>query len=310
MSTAVLVPSWATVYAPTVPVSLELTLRPLLRGTGDPTATINASGFWRAVRTPLGPGTVHLSQAVGGAIHARAWGEGAEWLVASVPELLGHGDDWSGLDLSMHRTLAEVLRRCSGLRLVRANVVFEMLVPAVLEQRVTSTEAWRAYRALVRLHGEPAPGPLPLVLAPSARQWRQIPSWDWHRAGVDPTRSRTVVGAASAAAGLERTLALGRGGVEVAQRLQSVPGIGPWTAAEVMQRAHGDPDAVSIGDYHLSAAVGFALTGRLGVDDEGMLELLEPWRGHRQRIVRLIGCSGVRTPRRGPRVTIQDHRWH
>ncbi|QHC59913.1 DNA-3-methyladenine glycosylase 2 family protein [Rathayibacter sp. VKM Ac-2760] len=304
------VPFLVTVYAPAVPVSLALTLRTLLRGSGDPTMLIDATGFWRAFRTPLGPGTLHLRQAADGAVHARAWGEGAEWLIDHVPELLGHGDDWSALDLSAHGPLAEVLRRSAGLRLTRANLVFEMLAPSILEQKVTSTEAWRAYRALVRLHGEPAPGPVPLHVAPSAEQWRRVPSWDWHRAGVDPRRSRTVLTAALVAKGLERTLALGRGGEVVAARLQSVPGIGPWTASEVMMRAHGDPDAVSVGDYHLAAAVGFALTGRLGVDDDGMLELLEPWRGHRQRIIRLIGTSGARKPRHGPRMTIQDHRRH
>ncbi|WP_327437418.1 DNA-3-methyladenine glycosylase family protein [Rathayibacter sp. VKM Ac-2754] len=304
------VPARATVYAPAVPVSLALTVRTLLRGSGDPTMLIDASGYWRAFRTPLGAGTLQLRQASDGAVHARAWGEGAEWLIDRVPELLGHGDDWSGLDLSSHRPLAEVLRRSSGLRLTRANLVFEMLAPSILEQKVTSTEAWRAYRVLVRRYGDPAPGPVPLHVAPTAEQWRRIPSWEWHRAGVDPRRSRTLLTAALVAPGLERTLALGRGGPEVAARLQSVPGIGAWTAAEVMMRAHGDPDAVSVGDYHLAASIGFALTGRHGVDDDGMLELLEPWRGHRQRVIRLIGTSGARKPRRGPRMTIQDHRRH
>ncbi|MBO0982970.1 DNA-3-methyladenine glycosylase [Rathayibacter sp. SD072] len=305
-------PARATVYAPAVPVSLALTVRTLLRGTGDPTMLIDASGFWKAFRTPHGAGTLHLVQAVDGSVRARAWGEGAEWLIAQVPELLGHGDDWSGLDLSSHRPLADVLRRVEGLRLARAGLVFEMLAPSILEQKVTSTEAWRAYRALVRRYGDPAPGPVPVPLhvAPTAEQWRRIPSWEWHRAGVDPRRSRTLLTAALVAPGLERTLTLGRGGAQVESRLRSVPGIGAWTASEVMMRAHGDPDAVSVGDYHLAAAVGFALTGRLGVDDDGMLELLEPWRGHRQRIIRLIGCSGARKPRHGPRMTIQDHRWH
>lgn len=291
-------------------MSLALTLRTLLRGSGDPTMLIDASGFWRAARTPLGPGTLHLRQAADGAVHARAWGAGAEWLIDRVPELLGHGDDWSELDLSAHRPLAEVLRRSPGLRLARANLVFEMLAPSILEQKVTSIEAWRGYRALVRLYGELAPGPVALHIAPSAEQWRRVPSWAWHRAGVDPRRSRTLLTAALVAPGLERTLSLGRGGEEVARRLRSVPGVGLWTASEVMMRAHGDPDAVSVGDYHLPAAVGFALTGRFGVDDEGMLELLEPWRGHRQRVIRLIGRSGVRAPRRGPRRTSEDHRWH
>ena len=111
------------------------------------------------------------------------------------------------------------------------------------------------------------------------------------------------------APGLERTLGLGRGGAEIAQRLRGVPGVGIWTAAETSQRAHGDPDAPSFGDLHLPGIVGTALTGST-VDDAGMLDLLEAWRGHRQRVVRLVGASGVSVPRRGQRLTPQDHRWH
>jgi 3-methyladenine DNA glycosylase/8-oxoguanine DNA glycosylase len=142
---------------------------------------------------------------------------------------------------------------------------------------------------------------------PSAATWRRIPSWEWHRANVDPGRARTVLAAADVAHRLEESLALSRD-VRIA-RLRAVPGIGEWTAAEVAQRAWGDPDAVSVGDFHIPALVGWALLGR-PVDDDGMLELLEPWAGHRQRVVRLIFASGFRFQRRGPRVTLQDHRWH
>jgi len=88
-----------------------------------------------------------------------------------------------------------------------------------------------------------------------------------------------------------------------------VPGIGPWTAAETSQRSHGDPDSVSVGDFHLASFVGYALTGRQ-TDDPGMLELLEPWRGHRQRVVRMLLLSGFRKPKFGPRLAPQDHRFH
>jgi 3-methyladenine DNA glycosylase/8-oxoguanine DNA glycosylase len=144
---------------------------------------------------------------------------------------------------------------------------------------------------------------------PSAHAWRGIPSWEWHTAGVDPRRSRAAIAAASVAAGLERTLSLGRGGSEIERRLRSVPGVGAWTAAETSQRAHGDADAVSVGDYHLPAVVGWALIGK-PVDDDGMLELLAPWSGQRQRVMRLIEASGFAKPRFGPRMTIQDHRGH
>lgn len=300
----------STRYAPSEPVHLHQTLRGLSRGSGDPAYRVVGPHVWRAVRTPCGPATLRLTPGPS-CVDATAWGPGAEWLIASVPEMLGHGDDWSGLDVSANAFLADAWRRSPGLRLTRTNQVVQMLVPAVLEQKVTSTEAWRAWRQLVRAHGEPAPGPAPegLTVPPDAATWARIPSWEWHRAGVGPQRSATVMRVCAVAAGLERTLALGRGGDEVQKRLRSVVGVGVWTAAETSQRAHGDADSPSVGDYHLPALVGWALIGK-PVDDDGMLELLEPWRGHRERVMRLIGASGFRKPRFGPRMTIQDHRHH
>lgn len=309
-------------YAPDTPVHLEQTLRPLRRGQGDPTIRFEANGIWRTLRTPEGPATMHLVRSIGGSgIDVTAWGAGAHWAIEGVPELLGAGDDWtgrdgtgpdgSGFDVSGTPLLAEALRRNPGLRLLRTNQVFEMLLGAIFEQKVTGIEARRSWRELITAHGEAAPGPAPagMRVFPSAETWRRIPSWEWHTAGVGPQRSATVMRASAVAAGLERTLSLGRGGPVVAQKLMSVPGIGVWTAAETMQRAHGDPDSPSVGDYHLPAVVGWALIGK-PVDDDGMLELLAPWAGHRQRVMRLIEVSGFRKPAFGPRMTIQDHRSH
>ena len=299
-----------TEYRPKHPVSLGLTLSPLSRGGQSPTFCWDQSGLWLTLRTPTGPASLRLTARAGG-ISAIAWGAGAEWAIAGVPDLLGRDDDWSDLDVSGNELLADARRRSPGLRLLRTGLVLEALVPAILEQKVTSVEAWRAWRQLVTKHGEAAPGPAPsdMRVFPTAEAWRLIPSWEWHRAGVDPRRSRTVIAAASVASGLEQTIGLGRGGVDVLAKLRSVPGVGQWTAAETSQRAHGDPDSVSVGDYHLPATVGWALTGA-PVDDDGMLELLEPWAGQRQRVMRLIEASGFRKPRFGPRLTIQDHRGH
>ncbi|GAB3142900.1 DNA-3-methyladenine glycosylase family protein [Marisediminicola antarctica] len=300
----------STVWAPQTPVNLRQTLRPLGRGALDPTLRWDGDGVWRALRTPAGTATLHL-EVRGSAVEAAAWGDGAEWAIAGVPELLGHGDDQSGFDVSGNAFLHEAQRRLTGQRLLRTNLVLEAMLAAILEQKVTSKEARRAWSSLIRGHGDPAPGPAPegMRVFPAPSTWRLVPSWDWHRAGVDPQRSRTALAAASVASGLERTLRFGRGGADVARGLRSVPGVGVWTAAETSQRAHGDPDSVSVGDYHLPAVVGLALVGR-PVDDDGMLELLEPWRGHRQRVMRIIEGSGFRKPRFGPRMTIQDHRGH
>jgi 3-methyladenine DNA glycosylase/8-oxoguanine DNA glycosylase len=299
-----------TVYRPRHPVDLRMTLGPLSRGGQSPTMVWDQHGVWLTSRTAAGTATL-LLDTVCGEVTATAWGDGAERAIAAVPELLGEGDDWTGLDVSANDFLRAARRGAAGLRLLRTGHVLDAVIAAIIEQKVTSVEAWRAWRQLVTRYGECAPGPAParMRVVPSPQGWRAIPSWAWHRAGVDPRRSAAAVAAARVASGLERTLTLGRGGPEVLARLQSVPGIGPWTAAEVSQRAHGDPDSVSVGDYHLPAIVGWALIGK-PVDDDGMLELLEPWRGHRQRVMRLIGASGVRTPRFGPRMTIQDHRGH
>jgi len=294
-------------YTPARPVDLAATMAPHCRGRGDPTCRTDSAGIWRTQRTPLGPATLLLRQSADGDIHAQAWGPGAGWCIDRVPALLGAEDDWSGLDLSAYPAIAEVRRRAPGVWLGSSGLVFESLIPAIIEQKVTVLEAHRAWYRLIRQHGEPAPGPAPtgMMVSPGPERWRLVPSWDWHRAGVDPRRSRTAVTVAAVAASLDRPV----DAVTAGRRLQSLPGVGRWTAAEVTQRSHGDPDAVSVGDYHLAAQVGWALTGT-PVDDDGMLELLEPFLGHRQRVVRLILGSGYRAPRHGPKMTIQDHRWH
>ncbi|WP_199241030.1 DNA-3-methyladenine glycosylase family protein [Naasia lichenicola] len=306
-----------TTWTPDFPLELARAMGDYSRGVGDPTlqwdreGKFGAPGVWKTLLTPLGPATLHLAQRARGEVVARAWGAGAEWAIDGVPQLLGAGDELDDFDPSAHPFLAEAHRRLPGLRLGRISLVFEMLVASILEQKVTSKEARQSWRVLVRGHGTAAPGPAPagMRVAPSPDAWRMIPSWDFHRAGVDPKRSRTCVEAAKVARGLERTLELGRGGPEVERRLRSVSGVGVWTAAETRQRSHGDADAVSVGDYHVHDTVGWALIGK-PIDDDGMLELLEPWRGHRHRVVRIIHASGFRKPRFGPRMTIQDHRNH
>jgi 3-methyladenine DNA glycosylase/8-oxoguanine DNA glycosylase len=225
--------------------------------------------------------------------------------------LLGRGDDWSGLDVSGHRLLRDSRRRNPGLRLARTGRMLEALLPAIIEQRVTSLEAYRSWARLLRWYGEPAPGPAPagMRVVPTLEQWRGIPSWEWHRAGVDPRRARAVQAVLAVATSLERAVEGAETLAAAETALQTISGVGVWTTAETLQRSHAHPDLVSVGDYHLAHQVGEALIGRR-VDDDGMLELLEPWAGHRQRVVRLIFASGFRFQRRGPRVALQDHRRH
>lgn len=292
------------------PVDLHAVLAPMRRGTGDPTYQVDAAGaIWRTTRTPAGPATTRFEQSGDTSVAAAAWGPGAEWALDTLPDLLG-ADDCAGAFRPAHPVVRDSWRRHRGWRVPRSRLVLEALLPAVLEQKVTTTEAWRAWRYLLRRFGDTAPGPAGTVLpglrvTPAPHIWRDIPSWEWHRAGVDHARCTTAVRAATVAGRLEQTAVLPPD--EARCRLQVVHGVGTWTSAEVAQRALGDADAVSVGDAHLSSLVGWALV-RERVDDDAMLELLEPYRGHRYRVVRMIELSGLRPPRRAPRYAPRDYR--
>jgi 3-methyladenine DNA glycosylase/8-oxoguanine DNA glycosylase len=281
------------------------------RGGRDPAYRADAAGaIWRTALTPDGPGTLRVAaraEAAGGTrVTAAAWGPGAAWLLDTLPAQLGAHDDQDSFT-PVHPLLREMSGRYPGARVGRSGRVLEALVPAILEQKVVGAEARRAWRCLLLRFGEPAPGPAPdgMRVFPDAATWARIPSWEWHRAGVEPARGRAITAAARAAARLEEITAMAADDAD--RRLRSLPGVGPWTSAEVRQRACGDADAVSVGDYHLPAAVGWALAGR-AVDDEGMLALLAPYAGHRYRATRLVELSGARPPRRGPRLAVRDHR--
>ncbi|WP_243792158.1 DNA-3-methyladenine glycosylase [Saccharopolyspora gloriosae] len=296
-----------TTWLPPAPLDLARVLSPLRRGTGDPTSSVAESGaWWLATTTAHGAATLRLTKDPSGEVAAEAWGDGAEVVLGRVPELLGAADDDSGF-VAAHDIVRRGRRAAQGMRLCSSGRVWDVLVAAVLEQKVTNREAWRSWRELCRRFGTPAPGPAPhgLCAPPTPRQVREIRDWEWHKAGVDGARRRTLIAAAGVAHRLERAVELG--GEEGRALLRHVPGIGQWTAAEVAQRAWGDPDAVSVGDYHLSTIVGIALAGR-PMDDAEMLEALAPYAGHRHRAVRYLSAAGATRPRFGPRLPARDYR--
>ncbi|MEU5888748.1 DNA-3-methyladenine glycosylase 2 family protein [Streptomyces sp. NPDC047461] len=293
-------------WVPEGPLDLGLVLGPLRRGPADPTFRALPDGsVWRASLTPAGPGTLRVT-AAGGQVRGEAWGPGAEWLLDGLPSLLGAADDPSAF-APRHRLVASAQHRRPGLRLTRTGLVLESLIPSILEQKVTTDEAYRAWRSLVRKYGEPAPGPAAggrLFVMPAPRTWALIPSWEWHRAGVDNKRASTILRAVRVAARLEQAMTMEP--AEAQARLEVVPGIGPWTSAEVVQRSHGAADAVTVGDLHLPGIVGWALAGDRDADDSVMLSLLEPYAGQRHRAARLILLSGRTPARRAPRMPRGD----
>jgi 3-methyladenine DNA glycosylase/8-oxoguanine DNA glycosylase len=296
------------VWRPGWPCPVRSVLHHHRRGGGDPTFRVDdRRGVWRGIRTPEGPTTLRLQARPGdGEVHAEAWGPGAAWALDSVPAMLGAHDDWSGFE-PRHPVLEEAWRRYPHTRLGRTGLVLEALVPAIIEQKVTGQEAFAGFRRLVHRYGERAPGPgreLRLWVQPTPATLRQVPSWEWLRMHIDPARSRAVVTVARVADALERTASLPL--EEADRRLRTISGVGGWTSAEVRQRAYGDPDAVSFGDYHVAKDVGWALTGA-PFDDAELEDYLEPWRPQRGRVPTLVGLAGLRRPRRGPRMAPRTH---
>lgn len=311
-------------WKPRGPYSLRQSLGILQRGSGDPATRIGPTSAWLCFHTPAGPVTLLVTHAAGkdAQVLLRAWGPGSAQALERSGHLLGAHDDWRSFDAPetrdlLHPVVARSRKSNPGLRLPSTGRIFDALLPAILEQKVTVIEANHAWRYLCSAVGQLPPGPAPagMRLPPTPAAIRSLQPWQWHQARVDSKRSATALRAAAAATALERWAWLEidtrrenvAGAGTLAAALQSLPGVGPWSIAEVLQRTHGAADYVSVGDFHLAAFVGQVLTGRR-LDDAGMLELLAPFTGNRQRVVRLIGLSGQRKQAFGPRYAPLDHR--
>ncbi len=281
------------------PIDLRLTLGPLQTGREDPSVAFRPDGFWLARRTAEGPATLRL-RAEQDAILADAWGPGAALALEAAPGLAGLLDDPSAL-VPKHPLVRELAGRFAGLRLPRTGQLLPALLPAVTGQKVTVIEAHRAYRSLVRRLGEAAPGPLLLFLPPDPARLAALPYFEFHPLGLERRRAEVICRLGAEAGRIESWLALGP--EEARTRLRTIPGVGPWTAAEATRAAFGDPDAVSLGDAHLPDLVAWALAREPRADDARMLELLAPYPGQRARVIRLLEVSAIKIPRFGPRFT-------
>jgi 3-methyladenine DNA glycosylase/8-oxoguanine DNA glycosylase len=231
---------------------------PLLAPQHDPCGRLAHDEFWLAARTPEGPASLHLARAAGDLV-ATAHGPGARWLADRADAVAGLRDDLTGFPAvaARHPVVERLARTFAGLRMPATGLLFHRLMRAVLEQKVTGTEAFRAYRKICRHFGEPAPGNADLVLPPDPAALAATPYWVFHPLGVEQRRTQTVLRAALVADSLQRCA----DAAEATERLLTLPGVGPWTAAEVVRAVFGDPDAVSVGDYHIPNTVAWAWPG-------------------------------------------------
>ena len=279
-----------------------LTTSVLWQGPADAQMRLSDAGMMRAFWTADGAASLEL-RVDAAEVTARAWGPGAGAALATVPGLIGLLDDPTAL-VPRHALVAELARTNPGLRLTRSGSVIDALVVSILGQKVPSVEARRSYRELLVRHGEPAPGPWGLRLPPLPEKLARLPYWAFHPLGIERRRADAIRVAAAVAPQLERIRDLPRD--EGRRRLLSLPGVGEWTAAEAMRLALGDPDALSVGDFHLPHVISWALAGEPRGSDARMLELLEPYRGQRARVALLIEHSGVRQRRRAPRMALRS----
>ncbi|MEV1290309.1 DNA-3-methyladenine glycosylase 2 family protein [Micromonospora sp. NPDC049679] len=275
-------------------------VRLLALGPHDPCARAVDGAFWWASRTPDGPATLSLRRS-GAELIATGYGPGAARVIERADAIAGLRDEQTGFAelAAAHPVVAGLARTHGGIRFPATGQIFPRLLRAIFEQKVTGTEAFRAYAATVRRFSAPAPGPVAsLWLPPEPAPIAAAPYWVFHPFGVEQRRAETLRRAAAVADRLERCV----DSTEATTRLTAIPGIGPWTAAEVVRAAYGDADAVSVGDYHIPNMVAWSLAGEARADDARMLTLLEPFRGHRGRVCVLLAAAGKAAPRFGPRL--------
>jgi 3-methyladenine DNA glycosylase/8-oxoguanine DNA glycosylase len=292
--------------ATVVPLDLPRTLAWYAHGRFDPTTRLDERSFARACWTPDGPGEVRLDWS-GAHLDVAAWGPGAEWAVQSALAMTGADRDVAAMP-DVHPVVTRAAHRWQGVRTGASGDLYSALLPTILEQRITSGEAKRQWAALCRELGEAAPGPNGLLLPPRPERLAGRPGWWFHPLGIEAKRARAVVEVARIAERLWEWAA--RPVAELSDVLGRVRGIGPWTIGSVLGPVCGDDDAVPVGDYHFPNMVAFSLAGEARADDARMLALLEPFRGQRGRVIRLLGLAGGRAPAFGPRRRILPmHRW-
>jgi 3-methyladenine DNA glycosylase/8-oxoguanine DNA glycosylase len=76
--------------------------------------------------------------------------------------------------------------------------------------------------------------------------------------------------------------------------LLSIPGVGAWSVSLLSAFTWGNPDTVIVGDSGIPSLIASTLAGERRADDSRMKELLEPFRPHRYRVLRLAFAARTR----------------
>jgi 3-methyladenine DNA glycosylase/8-oxoguanine DNA glycosylase len=234
--------------------------------------------------------TVSVSRTDRG-LRFEAEGAGAAEALSQLVAAAQIDDGYASFD-PKHPAIAALHRELPGLRLIRVPWLFDIACSAVLQQRVRSTDAMREWRTICTRFGQTAANGQTAFPSPSALS--AVPLHELLAIGIDPRRARTLLALAH-----EIRLHPLRPDMTHEQlrlRLGRVPGVGPWTVDMILGFGAADTDAVPIGDLYLPHLVSFALAGERRGTDERMIQLLEPFRPHRFRVVRLVYAANISVP--------------
>ncbi len=289
-------------------IDLGSTLAALAFLHGDPTVRLAPGRFERATVTPAGAGAITVTWAPGRPeAQVETHGEGAAWLLERAPRLLGCTDDVGGFAPATP-PLDDLWHRHRGDRIARTGTLWHDLAWFIVQQRVSRADAADHWRRLVADLGTPAPGVPSLIAPPDADTVAGLGYPHFHRYGIERQRADHLRGAARAVARLERLV--DGDAVAAMPALRSVRGIGPWTASCLATQTWGERDAVIVGDHGIPAMVAWLLARERRADDRRMLELLEPYRPHRYRVIRLAFAGRAGPPRQHARAQRVDiRRW-
>ncbi|MCD9624289.1 DNA-3-methyladenine glycosylase family protein [Rhabdothermincola salaria] len=287
-------------------IDLAGTLRPLAMLRGDPSVHLGVGRFDRASLTPEGPGAITVTWRPGaGEAQVTGFGDGGAWLVDRAPGLLGCDDDPSGFD-PLVPAVRQLWRRHPGLRLTRTGTLWHDLAFFVVQQRVQTVDAAAQWRRTVEALGTPVPGSDRLV-PPAPDVVATMGYHELHRFGIERRRADALRRAAQAMSRWGHRFDADDPSAALSA-LATVPGIGPWTRTCLAATTWADADTVILGDAGIPGAMSWLLAGERDGDDARMLELLEPFRPHRQRVIRLAVTAGAWPTRRAPRAARRDIR--
>ena len=269
-----------------------LVLGPLAMMRTDPTMRLGRHEAIRSTYTPDGPGVIRITwgQRVG-QVSVDVSGDGADWLIRQAPRLIGADDDVRGfapVDAVVNRLWA----RFRGDRVGATGTVWHDLAWTITQQRVRRSDASQQWRRLAHAYGDVCDGYDDLYTPPDPERLARAAPWSLRSLGIDERRATTLIAAARVAGKLHALT--DRPFPDVERPLRTIPGVGPWTLGCLSAFTWGDPDTVIPGDSGIPSLIASTLTGARRADDATMLELLEPYRPHRYRVLRLAFAARMR----------------